>query len=346
MINRQQKAYESVVVATGGQFPMQASGRAAVPASTTAVSNEGRGSNLTSALLKPLRRPQWLPESVWPFQTSTLKVDGSNIAVTDIGQGPVLLFVHTGFWSFIWRDVISRLAPDFRCICFDAPGTGQSDRLRAGSISLVKASRALTAIIEALNLTDVTLVVHDLGGPSGIAGAASVQEQIGGLCVVNAFAWKPSGIPFRGMLGLMGSVAMREFDVFTGILPRITSSAFGVGRHLDASSRTAFYAGIGRQGVRAFHGYLHDARKSDAIYEQLDRALTGPFRTLPLLTIFGERNDPLGFQPRWKQLFPDARQVVVSKGNHFPMCDDPDLVAASIREWHGDRVAPTLGRGN
>src|SRR5437660_7249279 len=92
MINRQQKAYESVVVATGGQFPMQASGRAAVPASTTAVSNEGRGSNLTSALLKPLRRPQWLPESVWPFQTSTLKVDGSNIAVTDIGQGPVLLF--------------------------------------------------------------------------------------------------------------------------------------------------------------------------------------------------------------------------------------------------------------
>jgi pimeloyl-ACP methyl ester carboxylesterase len=309
----------------------------------TAVSAERWGSNPTSAAsLKPLRRPQWLPESAWPFEASTLKVDGSNIAITDVGRGPVLLFAHTGFWSIIWRDVISRLASDFRCICFDAPGTGQSDRLRTGSISLERASRALTAVIEALNLTEITLVVHDLGGPSGIAGAARVPERIRGLCAVNAFAWKPSGMPFRGMLALMGSGVMREFDVLTGILPRITSTAFGVGRHLDASSRKAFYDGIGREGVRAFHGYMRDARKSDAIYAQLDRALTGPFRTLPLLTIFGERNDPLGFQPHWKQLFPDARQVVVTKGNHFPMCDDPDLMARSIREWHRERVAPTL----
>jgi hypothetical protein len=61
-----------------------------------------------------------------------------------------------------------------------------------------------------------------------------------------------------------------------------------------------------------------------------------------LLTIFGERNDPLGFQPRWKQLFGDADQVVVSKGNHFPMCDDPELVATSIRKLHRNRVAAAL----
>lgn len=347
MTDRRKGSYELGMVAAAEPSPMQPSGRAASPAFPTAVSNAGRGSNpIWAASLKPLRRPQWLPERVWPFQTSTLKVDGSNIAITDVGQGPVLLFVHTGFWSFIWRDVISRLASDFRCICFDAPGTGQSDRLPVRRISLERASRALNAVIQALNLTDITLVVHDLGGPSGIAGAARVQERIRGLCAVNAFAWKPSGIPFRGMLALMGSNVMREFDVLSGILPRITSSAFGVGRHLDAASRKAFYAGIGRQGVRAFHGYLRDARKAGALYEQLDRALAGPFRTLPLLTIFGERNDPLGFQPRWKQLFSDARQVMVSKGNHFPMCDDPNLVAESIREWHRDRVAPTLGRGN
>ena len=303
-------------------------------------------SDISSSSLVSLRRPVWLPESVWPFQTSALDVDGAKVAVTDVGQGPVLLFVHTGFWSFIWRDVILRLASDFRCVCFDAPGTGQSDRLPTPSIRLEQASRALTAVVQALDLKEITLIFHDLGGPSGIAGAARVADRIRGLCAVNAFAWKPSGLPFRGMLALMGSSAMREFDVLSGILPRITTSAFGVGRHLDASGRKAFYAGIGRQGVRAFHGYLRDARKSDAIYHQLDRALTGPFRILPLLTIFGERNDPLGFQPRWKQLFGDARQVVVSKGNHFPMCDDPNLVAVSIREWHRDRVAPTLGRRN
>ena len=300
-----------------------------------------RDRNLT-ARTTLLARPTWLLESVWPFDTSAIEVEGSKIAITDVGHGPVLLFVHTGFWSFIWRDVILRLAPDFRCICFDAPGTGQSDRLPAGSISLDRASRALTAIIQALNLQEITLIVHDLGGPSGIAGAARVPDRIRGLCAVNTFAWRPSGMAFRGMLAFMGSTPIRELNAWTGILTRITSRAFGVGRHLDVPSRKAFHAGVGRQGVRAFHSYLRDARKSQAIYEQLDRALTGPFRRLPVLTIFGERNDPLGFQPRWKQLFSDALQVVVAKGNHFPMCDDPDLVAESIRELHRDRVAPAF----
>jgi len=295
--------------------------------------SQTRGQVGASGLLRPLSRPKWLPENEWPFQTFGLESDGSTIAVTDVGQGPVLLFVHTGFWSFIWRDVIMRLAPGFRCVCFDAPGTGQSDRLPANSISLDRASRALTDVIQVLDLRDITIVFHDLGGPSGLAGAACVADRIRGLIAVNTFAWKPTGAAFRGMLVLMGSTPMREFSAWTGILTRVTSRAFGVARHMDEPSRKVFYEGVGRQGVRAFHAYMRSAHNSESIYERLDQALTGPFQGLPLLTIFGERNDPLGFQPRWKKLFPDAHQIVVSKGNHFPMCDDPDLVAASIREF-------------
>ena len=251
----------------------------------------------------------------------------------------MLLFVHTGFWSFVWRDVMLRLLPEFRCVCFDAPGTGQSDGLPVADISLEKASRALTGVVEGLDVRDVTLVFHDLGGPSGIAGAARVAERIRGLCAVNTFGWRPAGFAFRGMLALMGSTAMREFDALTGVLPRITGRAFGAGRHMDERSRAAFLAGIGPQGIRAFHSYMRDARRSP-IFDEVQDALAGPFQRLPLLTIFGERNDPLGFQPQWKRLFPDARQVVVRNGNHFPMCDDPDLVARSIREWHRERVRP------
>ena len=299
-----------------------------------------RNSTFTGAPVA-LRRPAWLSPSQWPFETWAIDVDGSKVAVTDVGQGPVLLFVHTGFWSFIWRDVILRLSSEFRCVCFDAPGTGQSDRLPVDEISLERASRALVAVVRTLDLHDITLVFHDLGGPSGVAGAAKLSERFRGLCAVNTFAWEPSGVPFRFMLGLMGSAMMREFDALTGFLPRVTGSAFGVTRRMDQPSRDTFLAGIGRQGIRSFHSYMRDAAKSRTIYPQLDAVLAGPFRRLPLLTIFGERNDPLGFQRRWKRLFPNARQVVVSKGNHFPMCDDPDLVASSIREWHRERVRPT-----
>jgi len=300
-----------------------------------------KDSTAKPAPLVPWIRPPWLPFQRWPYPTETLAVDGCRIAITDIGKGPALLFVHTGFWSFIWRDVIADLSRDFRCVCFDAPGTGRSDRLPAGAIRLERAAHALTAVVQALDLRDLTLVFHDLGGPSGLAGAAAVSDRIRGLCSVNSFAWRPSGALFRGMLALVGSAPMRELSAWTGFLTRITSSGFGVGLHLDAASRAAFLAGIGRQGTRTFHGYMRDARSADAIYARAERALAGPFRALPLLTIFGERNDPLGFQPQWKQRFPDARQVVVRAGNHFPMCDDPALVAATIREWHRERVAAT-----
>lgn len=292
--------------------------------------------------MKALPRPAWLPDRVWPFSTSGLEVDGANVAVTDVGEGPVLLFVHAGMWSFVWRDVMSRLANDFRCVTLDAPGTGQSERLENSEISLDRASRAVTGVIEALDLHDLTLVFHDLGGPAAIAGAARIPQRVRGLAAVNTFAWKPSGAMFRGMLALMGSAPMREFDALTGFLARISASSFGVGRHLDNESRQAFRAGIGPDGLRAFHQYMHGARNCDSIYERVASALAGPFRTLALLTIFGERNDPVGFQPQWKQMFPEARQVVVAKGNHFPMCDDPDLVANTIRAWYREYVARLL----
>lgn len=265
-------------------------------------------------------------------------MDGARVAFTDVGRGPVLVFVHTGFWSFIWRDVMLRLMRDFRCVTFDAPGTGLSERLPASRIDLGGASRALTAVVRTLDLDEITLVVHDLGGPSGIAGAARDPDRFRALCAVNAFAWRPTGMLFRGMLGLMGSALVREADAWTGLLTRVTSTSFGIGRQMDAGSRQAFASGVGRQGARAFHAYLRDARKAEAIYRELEDALSGPLGRLPLLTIFGERNDPLRFQRRWKQLFRGARQVVVAKGNHFPMGDDPDLVARTIGEWHRECV--------
>jgi pimeloyl-ACP methyl ester carboxylesterase len=317
---------------------MDSSKKWSIVPSRTALDTRGAAPSLV-----PLPRPDWLPESVWPFQTFGLEVDGSMVAVTEAGHGPVLLFVHTGTWSFIWREVMTRLSADFRCVCLDAPGTGQSALLPKRPITLDNSSRAVTEVIKRLNLEDCTLVVHDLGGIAGLAGVARTGIRVRGIAAINTFGWKPSGIAFRGMLALMGSAWMREIDVVTKFLPRIASSSFGIGRHNDEPSLHAYRAGMKGQRLRTFHYYLRDARRCDALYDQVARALAGPFRNLPFLTIFGERNDPLGFQPRWKKLFPHAVQVVVARGNHYPMCDDPDLVARTIRSWHREHVATTIG---
>jgi len=316
----------------------------ATPESHATVSGEPhRNGDPSAGRTKPLRRPQWLPESVWPFETTAIDLDGSEVAIVDEGKGPVLLF-YTGIGAFVWRDVMLRLSSDFRCIAVDPPGIGLSAPVRRTSLTLENSARALSAAVDALDLKDVTLVAHDTGAPPAIAAASRSPERLRGLVAVNSFGWKPSGRAFRGMLALMGSGVVRRIDLATDGLARITSTSFGVGRHLDEASRRAYRAGLSQQ-LGAFHDYLRAARFSDDVYDEVTRALTGPFRSLPLLTIFGEKNDPLGFQPQWKRLFPAARQITVPNGNHFPMCDAPDLVAASIRDWHRDFVAPVLGKG-
>lgn len=277
-------------------------------------------------------RPIWLPASAWPWPTYALDHATGRIAVTDIGQGPTLLFVHVGSWSFVWRDVLTRLQNDFRCVALDAPGSGLSDRSES-SATLAGAADAVTAVVDTLQLRDVTLVAHDLGGPAGFVAASRRPDRFAALASVNCFAWRPTGAAFRGMLTLMGSAPARSSDAKLGWLPQLTSTAFGVGRHWSKEDLAVFRAGIDASARRAWHRYFRDARRADELYAELDAGLRGPLADRPLMTIFGQFNDPLRFQRRWRGLYPNARQVKVPRGNHFPMCDDPRLVAAELRDF-------------
>lgn len=159
--------------------------------------------------LAALDRPSWLSSSAWPWQPYLLSHHQGGIAVTDIGDGPAVLFVHVGSWSFVWRDVLLRLANDFRCVAIDAPGCGLSDRLSTPP-TLAQAADAITSVIDALQLRDLTLVAHDLGGPAGFLAAARRGDRVAALAAVNCFAWRPTGPLFRGMLAAMGSAPVRD----------------------------------------------------------------------------------------------------------------------------------------
>ena len=150
-----------------------------------------------------------------------------------------------------------------------------------------------------------------------------------GLVAVNTFGWRPEGIAFRGMLAVMGSRPMQALDTITGWLPRMTATRFGVGRRLDAKDRRTFRRGMDRRGRRSFHRYMRSVRTHD--YTTVDRAVN-----VGRATVAGQHNDPLGFH-RWAERFPDLTRLEIDGGNHFPMCDDPGLVADTIRSWEPRR---------
>jgi haloalkane dehalogenase len=271
-------------------------------------------------------RPDWLTHDAWPYPVHALRVGDDTIAYTDAGDGPTLLLVHTGMWSFVWRDVIADLARDFRCVTLDAPGTGLSSS--RGRVDLTMSSEAIDALVRHLDLRDIVLVLHDLGGIATLHASAAWTDRVRGLVAVNTFGWRPSGVGFRSMLALMGSGIMRELDVLTGWLPRLTSTTFGVGRHWNRPLRNTFLAALDHRGRRSFHHYMGSVMRFD--FDRVDAARDA-YRSLPAVTVFGARNDYLGFQAKWAEALDDLEQIEIPKGNHFPMCDAPTAVAEAIR---------------
>lgn len=283
-------------------------------------------------------RPSWLSHDVFPFTVRRADLPGGTVSYVDEGDGPPLLFVHAGMWSFVFRDVIARLRADFRCVALDFPGFGlapAADR----ELSLADHVDVLTSFVTARDLAGVTVVAHDLGGPVALAMAADQRHRVRALVLANTFAWTPDTPGLRAMLGAVGSRPMQAIGAATNLVPALSSTRFGVGRHLSADARRAFRGPFADRAVRRrFHALLRAALREPELTDGVERATRTVLRDLPVLTIFGERNDPFGFQRRHAATFPDHTGVVVAGGNHFPMADDPDLFATTVRAWHAERV--------
>ncbi len=249
-------------------------------------------------------------------------------------MGPTLLLVHDGFWSFVWGQVIDRLRDRFRVITLDFPGSGLSPAADR-AVGLESDSFLLEAFVDQMALDRVTLVAHDLGGPVGIGIGLRRPELIDGMVLANTFAWPPAHRGLRAMFAIMSSRPITAFNVATNLVPRLSSGNFGVGRHLDNAQREAFLGGLQLRHSRLrFHQLMSSARISGGYLASLETALRTTLHDRPVLTIYGERNDPFGFQARFKEILPHAEELVVPKGNHFPMCDDPDGFAHRIATWH------------
>lgn len=299
--------------------------------------------NGTDTRADQLVRPDWLTHDRWPFVLRRYDHPGADseqraVHYTDEGRGPVLVFVHAGMWSFIWRDVLRELRDDFRCISLDFPGAGLSEGGRH-DVDLAGFPAIVNGLLDHLDIEKATFVVHDLGGVVGVTAAAAVPDRAAGLVATNSFAWRPDGRALRLMLGIVGSRVATATLGTVGLVPRVSRSTSGVGRHMDRADRAAFFGPYRRsRASRNFHRAMRSARRSCELFDGAEAGLRTELADLPLLTVFGENNDPFGFEDRWVSLFPAAQRWVVPDGNHFPMCDDPSGYARRLRQWHADEI--------
>jgi haloalkane dehalogenase len=109
-------------------------------------------------------------------------------------DAPVMLLLHgMPTWCYLYRDFIQPLiAAGYRCIAPDHLGFGRSDKpTDIHWYTIARHTEIMTTLITHLDLTDITLVCQDWGGPIGLAQAATMPERFSRLVIMNTWLHHP-----------------------------------------------------------------------------------------------------------------------------------------------------------
>src|SRR5207247_7349373 len=148
------------------------------------------------------------------MSTITVK-DGATIYYKDWGKGPVVTFSHG--WplnSDAWDGQLLFLAQNgFRVVAHDRRGHGRSSQAWSGN-DMNGYADDLAAVIEALDLKDVTLVGHSTGGGevARYIGRHGTKRVVAAILIAAVppilvkSASNPEGIPIDVLVGLRSSV--------------------------------------------------------------------------------------------------------------------------------------------
>ena len=166
----------------------------------------------------------WINREEYPFQSHFLELEMGRMHYIDEGQGRPIVMVHgTPTWSFLYRHLVKGLSQGYRCVAMDHIGFGLSDKPGDWSYLPQDHAQNVGSLIETLGLEDITLVVHDFGGPIGLPYAINNPEKVANLILFNTFMWATRG-ELRFQLGgrfvgsLVGRFLYKYFSFSTNVM--------------------------------------------------------------------------------------------------------------------------------
>ena len=112
------------------------------------------------------------------LKSAYVRVAGSQMHYLYSGIGDPILFVHgVPTSSYIWRNIMPSVVDQGYCCAVDLIGMGKSDKPDI-DYTITDHVRYLQGFIEALDLENITLVLHGWGSVAGLHYAAHNPDNI------------------------------------------------------------------------------------------------------------------------------------------------------------------------
>jgi pimeloyl-ACP methyl ester carboxylesterase len=121
-----------------------------------------------------------------PGEHTWTTADGNRVPYTVTGDGgTTVLLVHCWMCSReFWSNQVPVLAESYRTIALDLPGHGDASANRE-TWTVAAFGEDVGGLIEALDLRDVVLVGHSMGGPVSLRAAALAGDRVRGIVAVD-----------------------------------------------------------------------------------------------------------------------------------------------------------------
>ncbi|MHA2173316.1 MAG: alpha/beta fold hydrolase [Candidatus Hodarchaeales archaeon] len=270
----------------------------------------------------------------FPYESKYLKVGDNTLAYIDEGpkDAPVLLMAHGNpTWSYLYRHFIAEYSTDYRCVVPDHVGFGRSSKPnKLEDYSLIGHINNLTQLVDHLDLKNVYVVGQDWGGPIVLGWAAKNKDRVGGLVILNTWAFVKRftmNLPllFRFLLRtkyLGNWVAIRRNMFVNRLIPMNIHNKAKVKPDLDTmmkAYRAPFPSKSDRRGIHAFPRMI-PTKPSHPDYNtmlDIEEKLVG--WDIPALLFIAKKDIAFGKKVAYifHEILPNSKEPIEILAGHF-----------------------------
>jgi haloalkane dehalogenase len=284
-----------------------------------------------------------IPPHLYPFEGRYLDLDGLKYHYLDEGQGGPIVAVHGNpTWSFYYRELVKSFRDDYRVVVPDHIGCGLSDKPgdREYDYTLQRRIDDLGSLIDHLDLSGITLVVHDWGGAIGLGWAVQHPDRVDRIVILNTAAFGlPEGKTLPWQLWCVrntpiGPLLVRGFNAFARGATRMAVTR----RRLPREVRDAFCAPYDSWSNRiATLRFVQDIplAPGDPAYAALTTTTKSlhVFAKHPIMICWGARDFVFDdhFLDQWRKTYPHADVHRFPDAGHYVLEDESDEIIGLIR---------------